>query len=305
MEITTPHDKIPNSSAAGFFIQPGAEKKRFLVFFLMGLLFSFALCEIADGRYAAPVQAEGEKGAAGGRGMLTQDLPDDATGADALWTEGVKYYNDKKYLEAYQKFRESLRLKLAPERKEYFQRFVDWLNDNVRRLRNEGEALQKKGNLHEAVDKYRESLNYSPDPSLEKHIASMESALSEARKKGDALWEECKALCVKLDMNAAFEKCKEGVKLSPESSRKQFVRYLADENALARRLRDEGKELQQQGKLKEASLKYYESLLHWPDKKLEEHMKTVETRLLQGPGKLRYSGVWEQVDGKCRGSRYT
>ncbi|MFQ3573356.1 MAG: tetratricopeptide repeat protein, partial [Thermodesulfovibrionales bacterium] len=46
-----------------------------------------------------------------------------------------------------------------------------------KRLRAEGEALQRANRLQEAIAKYRESLRYLPDPDLERHIRELELAM--------------------------------------------------------------------------------------------------------------------------------
>ena len=49
--------------------------------------------------------------------------------------------------------------------------------------------------------------------------------------------------------------------------------------AKAKKLRDEGEALQNQGKLEEAIRKYRESLKYVPDKALEEHIRTLEAKI--------------------------
>ncbi|MCX8028191.1 MAG: hypothetical protein N3A62_10130, partial [Thermodesulfovibrionales bacterium] len=50
-------------------------------------------------------------------------------------------------------------------------------NEYARRLRVEGEQLQRAGRIQEAIAKYRESLRYQPDAALEKHIRELELSM--------------------------------------------------------------------------------------------------------------------------------
>ncbi len=171
------------------------------------------------------------------------------------------------------------------------------------RFREEGVALQQRGNIQEAIGRYKESLRCLPDPQLEEHVIKLESQLALGKEKGEKLWEECKQFYNQRKLNEAFPKCNESVKVWPQPSHKEFVQNMMAQNVKAKNLRDEGETLQQQGKLKEALEKFDESLIYWPNPRLEEHVRLIGERLFKRGKKINADGVWEQVDGVCKGSR--
>ncbi len=171
------------------------------------------------------------------------------------------------------------------------------------RYREEGIALQQRGSIQEAIGKYKESLQCLHDPRLEEHVIKLESQLAMGKERGEKLWEECKQFYYQRKLNEAFPKCNESVKIWPQPSHKEFVQNMMAQNVKAKNLRDEGEALQQQGKLKEALEKFDESLIYWSNPRLEEHVRLIGERLFKRGKKINADGVWEQVDGVCKGSR--
>jgi len=106
--------------------------------------------------------------------------------ADKLWQEGTSLYDQKKPVEALKIFNESLKQWPDTKRQEYVKSLEDAMAQNranAKRLRSEGEALQSKGMLAEAVTKYRESLNYWLDKQLEEHIIALKTRSGKNARK--------------------------------------------------------------------------------------------------------------------------
>jgi hypothetical protein len=174
------------------------------------------------------------------------------------------------------------RLKDAKDKADKIKKEADTKQAQAKKLRAEGEALQGQNKLPEAVAKYKESLAYWPDKSLEEHIRKLESQIAlNAQKKtsADRLWQEGISLYNQKKMNEALAKLKESLAQWQDQSRSDYVKKLEQERSLAQKLRDEGAALQQQGKLQDAVNKYKQSLTHWPNSELEKHIALVEAEM--------------------------
>jgi len=118
-------------------------------------------------------------------------------------------------------------------------------------LRAEAYALQQKGLLREAAEKYRASLTFVADPALEAHIAQVEA---------EAATQEA-AVKAKADAARAAQPASAGQPANVQA---------------AQQLRAEGEALQAQGKLREAAEKYRTSLKFLSDPTLEAHIARVD-----------------------------
>lgn len=152
----------------------------------------------------------------------------------------------------------------------------------ARRLRAEGEELQKKGQLAAAIEKYELSRKYYPDPRLAEHIKILREALTkqyiEAAKKlrgeGEALQKQGKleAAIEKYELSQGYysdPKLAEYIKTLRETLTKQYVEA-------AKGLRAEGEALQKQGKVEAAIEKYKQAQKYYPDPKLAEHILALQ-----------------------------
>ncbi|HWR59459.1 MAG TPA: hypothetical protein VN328_11280, partial [Thermodesulfovibrionales bacterium] len=175
----------------------------------------------------------------------------------------------------------------------------------ARKLREEGEALQKQSKLEEAVRKYRESLTYVPDKALEEHIRQLEAKIADMKKSqsaANALWEEGRVLSSQDKPGDALTKFNESLKIWSSPDRVQYVKdfeaRINQRKADAKKLRAEGETLQNQKRYDEAINKYRASLKLWPDPKLEAYIKDLEALAAKEKGKKETADrLWN--DGKA------
>ena len=109
--------------------------------------------------------------------------------------------------------------------------------ETARRLRAEGEAFQAAGKLREAVDRYRESLRYFPDPRLEAHIAQVEAALAQeaqARETARRLRAEGEAFQNADRLEEAVSRYRESLKYLPDARLQAHILDLEAEIARRR-----------------------------------------------------------------------
>ncbi|MFH0953135.1 MAG: hypothetical protein V1873_02270 [Verrucomicrobiota bacterium] len=163
----------------------------------------------------------------------------------------------------------------------------------ARKLRDEGSALEQKGALKDAVAKYRESLGVRPDKELAELVVSLENEIAqqEARKaKARELNDQAAGLAKQGHLDDAMAKYKESLAVQPDpetekriASVEEAIRRREAEKlaAQARKLRDEGSALEQQGHLKEAIAKYRESLAVRGDQSLAARAASLEDQLAQ------------------------
>ena len=159
----------------------------------------------------------------------------------------------------------------------------------ARQLKEDGLALEKKGELEAAVAALERSVSLWPDGELKKHVEGLETAVSEQKDK------QKKANSLRLDAEA-FEQqgsLDKALPMYTESlgvwSNAELAAHVADlkrnlearEKKLvdAKRLRDEAELLERQENDEAAVAKYKESLSLQPDHDLESHVLAVETLL--------------------------
>ncbi len=198
--------------------------------------------------------------------------------ADNLWIEGDGLYKERKYSEALNKLKESLKLWSNSERENYVKNLEKVLSKNketAMKLRAEGEKLQNQNKFREAISKYRESLKYWPDSALEEHIRKIEDKIS-MKGRADELWKEGTDLFNQNRPSKALDKFKESITYWTNNERANYVKELESRKKQAQKLRDEGAAFQNQKRYSEAISKYRESLKFWPDPALEEHITKIE-----------------------------
>ena len=210
--------------------------------------------------------------------------------AKKLRAEGEALQGQGKTAEAVAKYRESLKLAPDPTLEAHVRTLETRLardRENVetaKRLRAEGEALQKQGKAAEAVAKYRESLKYAPDATLEEHARMLEAQAvrqAEQRRKADQLWQEGTELFNQGRPSDALAKFKESLGAFPDAARSKYAADMEARRTTAVALREEGSTLQNQNRISEAAAKYKESLTYWPDPGLASHIATLEGKLKQ------------------------
>lgn len=161
----------------------------------------------------------------------------------------------------------------------------------ARSLRAEGEALQGQGQLAAAIAKFRESLEFVPDPALRAHIAKLEGQIAldrQRQQQAAALWNEGRSLQQAGRAAEALGRYKESVKLWPDAANQQYVAaleaQLAQSRAQAAALWNEGRALQEGGRARDALGKYKESLRLWPDASNERYVQQLEASLTAQAG---------------------
>ncbi|MDD2926089.1 hypothetical protein [Rhodoferax sp.] len=103
--------------------------------------------------------------------------------AQQLRTEGEVFQRQNQLANAVAKYRESLRLVPDLNLERHIQTLESQLQaqqhriEQAKRLRAEGEVLQRQNHIREAIGKYRESLALVPDPALQAHIEALERSL--------------------------------------------------------------------------------------------------------------------------------
>lgn len=104
-----------------------------------------------------------------------------------LRRQGDSLVQQKRLKEAVVQYREHLRCNPDRQLEDYIRSLEDTIKkeeeqrqryEYAKRLRSEGEQLQKANRIQEAITKYRESLRYLPDSELEKHIRELELAMA-------------------------------------------------------------------------------------------------------------------------------
>ncbi len=201
--------------------------------------------------------------------------------ADNLWTEGDGLYRERKYSEALNKLKESLKFWSNSEREKYVKDLEKTLSKNkeiAKKLREEGEKLQNQNKLKDAISKYHESLKYWPDSALEEHIRKIEENIFD-KAKADELWKEGTNLFNQGQPSKALDKFRESIKYWTNNERANYVKELDSRKVKAQKLRDEGAIFQNQKRYRDAISKYRESLKYWPDPALEEHIAKIESMI--------------------------
>jgi tetratricopeptide (TPR) repeat protein len=107
--------------------------------------------------------------------------------AQDLWQQGEKLQEHKYYDEALEKYREGLVLYEDPRMQEHVRTLEEYLRkaqeterqnrERARQLWKEGAELQEEKRYQEALEKFRQGLEYDPDPQMEEHAAKLEAYL--------------------------------------------------------------------------------------------------------------------------------
>jgi tetratricopeptide (TPR) repeat protein len=222
--------------------------------------------------------------------QLNQKMAD----AKRLRAEGETFQNQKRYEEAINRYRASL--KLWPDSKlEAYIKNLEVIaakekgkKETADRLWNDGKGMYDQKRLSDALNKFKESLTYWPDQARAEYVKKMETEKAKAKKlreEGDELQNQGK-------LPDAIAKYRESLKYWPDSALEGQMagleakaREQEDRKTTAKRLRDEGYTLQQRSLIREAIAKYTESLTYWPDAELEKYIRQLETKLTQDPVK--------------------
>ena len=107
--------------------------------------------------------------------------------AQDLWEQGEKLQEHKYYDEALEKYREGLALYEDSRMQEHVRTLEEYLRqaeeterqnkERARQLWKEGAVLQREKRYQEALEKFRQGLEYDPDPQMEEHTAKLEAYL--------------------------------------------------------------------------------------------------------------------------------
>ena len=166
-------------------------------------------------------------------------------------------------------------------------------------VRQQGDAFVGQKKYADAAAKYRESLRCNPDPKLEEYVRQLEA---EVKKQGEAQSNAARAKQLRADGErlqnqkqyaAAVAKYRESLKYMPDAALEQHISRIEAEMkkqqdqqsrlTRAKQLRDEGAALQKQNRIRDAVVKYRESLQYIPDPALERHIRVLEASLAQKP----------------------
>ncbi len=235
--------------------------------------------------------------------------------AKELRDKGEAAQKQGKISEAVSSYRESLKLFPDPALEAHVKILDTRLADDrgkvetAKRLRAEGEALQKQGRISEAAAKMKESLRYVPDPALEAHVKTLEARLAEDKAKIDAakkLRAEGEMLQGQGKTAEAVAKYRESLKSVPDAKLEAHIRMLearitkeAGQRKAADQLWEEGTALVNQGRPGEALAKFRESLKYSSIPERVKYVQDLEGRKTQAE-KFRSEGASLQSQGKLR-----
>ena len=163
---------------------------------------------------------------------------------------------------------------------------------------DEGRSLESKGQLLEAVEKYKESLKFETDTALETHMKELEETIKERRARAATLLREATELQRRNNDAEALLRYRESQALWPDpelekriadmektvtETTQQAVRTPEDfgigTQADATRLLQEGHAMYKQGKYREALEVYRKSFAISKDERLADWISRVETSL--------------------------
>ena len=195
-------------------------------------------------------------------------------------------------------------------------------------MRQQGDTFVQQKRYAEAAAKYRESLKCQPDPKLEAYIRQLEG---EMKKQSDAQANAARAKQLRAEgaqlqnqkrYAEAVAKYRESLRYIPDKALEQHIVQLETQvrkqneqqaaQARAKALRAEGAVLQNQNRIREAVVKYRESLKYVPDPQLEAHIRKLEVSLAAkpaapapptamsvspGPASGSWTGVWKSSPG--------
>ncbi|HOO62960.1 MAG TPA: hypothetical protein PK364_03450, partial [Synergistaceae bacterium] len=170
-------------------------------------------------------------------------------------------------------------------------------------LRTRGEEQIREGHLEEALESYRESLNYEEDSETRRRLEALEE-FAEGYRKARELWEQGAKLQEHKYYREALEKYREGLRYYADSRIEEHVRTLEEylrkaeeterqKKEQARKLWKEGAELQKKKRYEEALGKYRQGLEYYEDPRMREHVSQLEAYLgkAEGPSRPEPTGV--------------
>jgi hypothetical protein len=205
-----------------------------------------------------------------------------------LRQEGEVLQNQKKLPNAIAKYRESLAIWPDPALEEHIRKLeAQAAAENEKkatadRLWREGTENLNQRRPSEALNRFKESLTYWSIDERTAYVRSLEGSRSQAEK----LRKEGEALQNKGRLPEAVTKYRESLKPWPDAKLEEHIVRLENEirkseekKACAKRNRDEGALLQQQGLLKEALAKFRASYDCRPTPEMESHIRSIETRI--------------------------
>jgi tetratricopeptide (TPR) repeat protein len=213
----------------------------------------------------------------------------------SLKNEAKTLLDAKQYDEAIAKYRSSLQLLHDPEMEKQVQQLESALQTrrtrqaNAARLREEGEKLEAAGNLKDAIERYKASLEAWTTDGVETRVQELEARLEQQDAdlaRANALEREGTDFERAGKIEDAIAKLTESIALRPNPALEDRVTTLRDtlrqrerDRQTSARLRREGQSLEEKGQLEAALLKYRESLRAWPDDALAEHAKSLEQQV--------------------------
>jgi tetratricopeptide (TPR) repeat protein len=174
--------------------------------------------------------------------------------------------------------------KLDPQNSEAPRLAREWqaLKEKAAKLKEEGRNLETQGKLDGAVAKYQEAIKLLADPQLAQHVADLQARLGKEkqnRELAEKLRKEGEVLEGQKKLAEAVAKYQESLKHLADAKLGEHVKALQARleedkrnKETAKRLRNEGAALQQQGNLTGAIGKYQESLKYFPDSNLKDHI---------------------------------
>lgn len=212
--------------------------------------------------------------------------------ADKLWDECSSLAKQNKLSEAFMKCKESLSHWSSDKRAVAVKEMEIQINQTnankvkADRLWDECALLTKQSKNQEALNKCRESLSYWSSDKRVAAVKDLENIINqESQKKAtaDRLWDECSALAKQNRPNEALAKCRESLKYWSSDKRLAAVRDMEQltnqtnqKQEQCKLLMNEGYQLKQQGRLKDALAKYEEAQKICPNAETEQIITSIK-----------------------------
>ena len=163
------------------------------------------------------------------------------------------------------------------------------LQARAQELRDQGYELLRLNKTGEALAAYRESLTIWPSEEVRKHIEQIERQVSQQEaltlRAGD-LKAEGERLHQAGDIEAALDRFRASIGLASDPDLEARIARMEQEAAArkqkqvdAKTLQNEGRNLEDRGKLQEALEAYARSITMWPDKELEDRMAALREKM--------------------------
>jgi len=237
--------------------------------------------------------------------LQAKQLADEAT---QLATEG-------KLTEAIGKLEESLKISPSEEAQNMLWNLQGKMTgrETVRakagKLREEAYLLLLDNKLEQAIAKYRESLKLWPDNDLASHVETLQERLNNRKErwsKARQLEKEARALENSGDLAGAIIKYHESLKAWTNRDLQHHVieletkaRQSNESDQIQERageLRAQGKQLEEQGDIERAIIKYHASLNLWPDDELQASVEALEQQITElAEQKKRATGLRDEA----------